>query len=518
MHNIVLTKRFFTDHLLIINALIKALLHADHEFVHWHQNLHLIDVKPDSCKICSSPTMEPATRNITMFHFNASYRTTHSKLSILFRKIMEQFLRILESECICSYDSVHEIAEIALTLLGSAHCCTTLQDVSVQEKLLQVGMSTFIHSSAMPLSFQPASIKAVLQRPCNTGNLETFNNSFVQCFLGTDLSDLNDSLKANLLRILDAIEPRLLRSNILYSMYLHCTMQNICSVQLQCDKLMSLDLRVSDTSIFASEMLKTVLCLSSNTCYILRKRTIVGLEYQVVCTVCDKDSIENTSNQSSCVIMFKLNDTRPSVTNIIHEYSKLFHSDNEEVRMNMVNCLPSIANHFSKDLSMLASRNDWPKFFIDPSIEIRNHFANILHELLASVQTEESQQVIVNKCLENLRTAVTKAVSVQHQPVQASVVLLLLKFSTHQGIKEDILLRCFKMQLIFLLRIESEVAKNAMIAVTEMCVRFGTNPKQLFDWYKDIIFSLLIDGAVANFMEHELGLNKTLANVSFCLI
>lgn len=450
-----------------------------------------------------------------MFDFNATYRTTHSKLPILFRKIQEQFIGILDSTCIRSYDSVHEIAEVALALLGSAHC-TTLQDASLQDKLLEVGMSTFIHSSALPTSFKPSAINAVLQRPYNTGNLETFYNSIVESFLGTNLSGCTDSLKTKLLRILDAIEPPLLRTNILSGMYLHCIMQNICSIEIQCDKLMLLDLSVSDTSIFASEMLKTVLCLSSNDCiYIMRKRTVVGLEYHVVCTVCDKDSTANSSNQPSGVIMFKLNRTRSSLKNIIHKYRTLFYSDNEEVRMNMVNCLPSIANHFSKDLAMLATRNDWPKFFTDASIEIRSRFANTLHELLASVQSKESQNAIVNKCLENLRTSVISAVSVENQPVQASVVMLLLKFSTHSGIKEDVLLRCFKMQLIFLLRVESEVAKNAMLAVTEMCIRFGTNPKQLFDWYKDIVFSLLIDAAVANFMEHGLGLNTTFANVSF---
>lgn len=468
---------------------------------------------PDSCKICSSPTMEPTFHNITMFDFNANYRTTHSKLTILFRKIMEQFIGILNSTCIRSYDSVHEIAEVALTLLGSAHC-TTLQDASLQEKLLQVGMSTFIPSSVMSMSFQPSSIKAVLQRPYNNGNLETFYNSFVQCFLGTNLSGLNDSLKSSLLRMLDAIEPRLLRTNILNSIYLHCTMQNICSIELQCDKLMLLDLCANDTSISASEILKTVLCLSTNACYILRKRTIVGLEYQVVCTVCDKDSTENATNQPSGVIMLKLNETQCSRKNIIHKYSTLFHSDNEEVRMNMVNCLPTIANHFSKEFAMLATTNDWPKFFIDASIEIRSRFASILHELFASVRNKEKKQAIVNKCLENLRKAVISAVSVEDQPVQASVVMMLLKFSTHKGIKEDVLLRCFKMQLIFLLRVESEVAKSAMLAMTEMCISFGTNPKHLFDWYKDIVFGLLIDGAVANFMEHGLGLDKTLANVS----
>lgn len=502
---------------MVINALIKALLHADHEFVYWHQNLHFNGVKPDSCKICSSAAMEPTTRNITMFDFSANYRTTHSKLSILFHKINEQFIGILESTCIRSFDSVHEIAEVALTLLGSVHW-STLQDAILQEKLLQVGMSTFIHSSAMPMSFQSSAINAVLQRPINNGNLEIFYNSFVQCFLGTDLSSLSDSHKTKLLRMLDSIEPRLLRTNILTSMYLHCTMQNICSVEFQCDKVMLLDLCVSEASIFASEMLKTVLCLSSSICYVLRKRAIVGFEYHVVCTVCDQYSTENASNQLSGVIMFKLNNngSQSSPKNIIHKYSALFHSDNEEVRMNMVNCLPSIANHFSEDFAMLATTNDWPKFFVDPSIEIRSRFASILHELLASVQTVETQNVIVNKCLENLRTAVISAVSVVHQPVQASVVMMLLKFSTHKGIREDVLLRCFKMQLIFLLRVESEVAKSAMLAVTEMCIRYGTNPKQLFDWYKDIVFGLLIDGAVANFMEYGLKLDKTFANVSFC--
>lgn len=450
--------------------------------------------------------MEPLTRNIAMFEFNVNYRTTHSKLSLLFQSIVEKFIAILESTCIRSYDSVHEITEIALTLLGSGHCT----NANLQLKLLQVGMSTFVYSSEMATSFQS------IQRPYNTGTLETFHISLIQCFLGADLTGLADTVKSNLISLLGAIEPRLLRTNILYSMYLHCTMENICSIELQYDKLMQLDLSKMDTKIFASEMLKTILCLASNACYILRKRTIVGLEYQVVCTVCDKDSTENAG-----VIMLKPNDNNmSSLSDIIHKYSTLFHSDNEDVRMNMIKCLPSIANHYSSELAVLAERNVWPKLFNDSSIDVRGRFANILHELLASAQTPESQKAIVGKCMENLRTAVISAFSgadVEQQPVQASVVMMILHFSTHNGITEDVLLRCFKMQLIFIIRVESAVAKNAMLAVTEMCTRFGTSPAQLFDWYKDIVLGLLIDGAVTNFMEHGLGIIKTLANVSICL-
>lgn len=118
------------------------------------------------------------------------------------------------------------------------------------------------------------------------------------------------------------------------------------------------------------------------------------------------------------------------------------------------------------------------------------------------------------ECLNFIQKSIERCLSVEDQPKQSSVLNLLTKFATQNNISERVLVHCYRMNFFFLMRVESMVAKEAMLSANEMCSKFGTTPKNLLNWHREELFKCLVLGCVGNFLQYGFGINKTLINVS----
>lgn len=97
---------------------------------------------------------------------------------------------------------------------------------------------------------------------------------------------------------------------------------------------------------------------------------------------------------------------------------------------------------------------------------------------------------------------------------QTDVVSMLAAVGTHADAAEVTVLQCVLLAIVFLVRVESTVAKAAALCIVEICDRFGTSVRKMVAWHQERVFELLVAAAVANFLQYGLGLHTTLSN--FC--
>lgn len=120
--------------------------------------------------------------------------------------------------------------------------------------------------------------------------------------------------------------------------------------------------------------------------------------------------------------------------------------------------------------------------------------------------------------MEKLVAATTKSLETSDKDRQSAVVTLIGKFVSSETTSERTLLMCYRMMLFYLVNPKSLVVNNATMCAEVMCQRKGILTKDLYIWYKEQILSAVIRLAVSVYLEYGLLFDKTLANVSFCIV
>jgi hypothetical protein len=72
--------------------------------------------------------------------------------------------------------------------------------------------------------------------------------------------------------------------------------------------------------------------------------------------------------------------------------------------------------------------------------------------------------------------------------------------------------------IFFIMRVESEAARDAEVFAMEMCYRRHISPRDILNWYRQPILKLIVGQMVSNFRLHSICLDKSLSHVSTYLL
>lgn len=126
----------------------------------------------------------------------------------------------------------------------------------------------------------------------------------------------------------------------------------------------------------------------------------------------------------------------------------------------------------------------------------------------------KQKEKIIQTCLEKLLKAVQQCLQKSDYSYQSAVLQMVVSFATGQGMTEERLLVCIRMMLFFLMSRESELTREAALAVGDMCGQHGVSPRDMLNWYRHDIVKLMVAIGAVNYILHELPLHKSLFHVS----
>lgn len=474
---------FFLENLLLIRCLIQSLIHADLKFKYWQQHL-------------------TATKDAVTDSLNGH----HKKALNLFQHFAEQFQHIIDSNelsGLLNNQSACEISTVALIILGTPHN----KDNSIH--FVRLSMAAFLANddTTFPLANTIGTIlKAV-------GN-DAFSSQFAHIIQSIDFENI--SIHSELMNLIDSFE----NVNMSFAIYWQLTLNGCVSLCSFITKLLNVieSLSNQDRQLIIFEYLKPIICLRSNDGQV--SIDLADGLFKIYCPECDA-KIGDYVRRTTPAIIHESQKIDDCITELLLKTCEMFGSESSEVRCNALHALPTIAKHRADILTHPDILSAWTQLICDPILDICERMAGgLLQQLL--VQIELSRQpsnrvaAVLDACRCRIKDAIKQCLSSDddQQQRQSVVVRMVRAFGTQPMATEETLVRCNMMCLVFVMRIESAVANEAMLAASEICTTHGTTPEQLIDWYKDRMFELLVSGAVANFMQHNVGLVKTFYHVS----
>lgn len=131
-----------------------------------------------------------------------------------------------------------------------------------------------------------------------------------------------------------------------------------------------------------------------------------------------------------------------------------------------------------------------------------------------STLTSQEKDKITQTCLDKLLQAVRLSLKKSDYNYQSAVMNMLSHFAPCKGVNEERLMHCIRMMFFFLMIRESEVTREATLAVEEMCEMRGVTPRDMLNWYRHDIIKLIVAISATNFYCHEISLYKSLVHVS----
>lgn len=529
------------------------LLTAEHAFQLWHQEHHLRHAHPSelhtTCVTCQSPELADDWERIQFFQFSHQLRQTHRRLRATMQTLCGRFVAdVLLVEpaqpTTPTADGLFELCDTAWRLFGNRHARTL--DECQQQQLLAAAMCTLLPATGDHLpDDQPAQLRRLLLTvpPIADGERQQFHEHLLHTVRSTNMHGLPKALRTQLAHWCGAIGSDRLPASGRYDLWQHLLLQAELPLNdvlaATVDRLSTAD---APAAPLCARLLRVLVCTAGGRSYSVTANET--LESQLCCVHCDADAATGSDADDAVAAQ-----TAPPVVggcgrglihrNRFNEWSngaalktllrawlpQLFAAGATlQCRLDAVDCLPAVAVHFCDELAREAPA--WLPVCADPVAEVQLRLAAVLPAVLANVRRSQTLTARDKRTFfERLFAQLGAAVEASLTPVpdaggrsraerQAGVVAVLQAVATHAGAAEVTLLQAFVLTLWFLVRVESEVAKTAALAAFEMCARSGTTVHLLVAWHRERVFQLLCGAAVANWLQHGLGLHRTLSN--FC--
>lgn len=504
---------FFVEHLLWLRCLIQSLLRADMKFTRWHQNRHEASSR---CRICSlSTSVDSVTDTIYHRHHH------HKKSAVLFQHFAQQIQRIVVGDSqqlqVTTVEAACELATLVAITLGSPFADEDAQKqplVLPSEEsfmnLVHIAFAAFLPTTTTccPLA---NTIRTITK---SAANFDTdIAPEMVRQIVAVNFESV--PIRAQLVTAVESFADGL--NDRTAPIYWQLTLSGCYPLHSFVTKLSSLA-NAADQQHIVFDYLKLICCLVSSDGHILQ--AIDSNCFQIYCLECGDDE----KKAMKCIRRSSRVTIEPSIDGVVNElllktFDSVRASSSPEVRSSCLLALPTMAKHRAAQLTEPHMLTAWTAFLTDPLLEVRERLAggllaDIFVQLSSSAADRSRSDAVLDACRVQLRDAIEKCLADENQRNQSIVVRLVRAYGMHPVATEERLIGCFMMLLLFVIHVKSAVGNEAMLAATEACARHGTNPEQLLDWYKDRVFELLVQSAVANFMQHNMGLAKTFYHVS----
>lgn len=248
-----------------------------------------------------------------------------------------------------------------------------------------------------------------------------------------------------------------------------------------------------DLEIMAQN-LKSLICLSAG------KFTENSAGNGFICEVCQTRSTHHAREEA------------------LYEYFIKFLTVNDRILKSYIpSMLPVVRNHFPEKLS-----RDLEKIFsliLGEEPEIILKLADkmpCLIEFIFKNHSKTRSDRIVEELIDNLTSAVKKSLenSTNKRHLQLALLFLIKKIAVCPEVEMDLFLRFFKMIILFLVLFECKVLNEARLTCDEICGHRKITPRTMFNWYKQSILKLIVMLAVINFLEQDIPIGDSLANVA----
>ncbi|EDS36403.1 esr1 protein [Culex quinquefasciatus] len=292
-----------------------------------------------------------------------------------------------------------------------------------------------------------------------------------------------------------------------------------------------------DLSVYAAGNLGVHFCLNDGNYQLNQvKDNITPIKRKIRCFICKPAATDRgceiVSTQSTTVSgrceLFAQNDglaARYSVTTEFDlpeaDIARLFASKDPESQRMIASLLPVLFKHKG---AVLCENEDlvqaWSDLIMCPTIEVSMSFTKTLQVIMESLKESplatKQKEKIIQTCLEKLLKAVQQCLQKSDYSYQSAVLQMVVSFATGQGMTEERLLVCIRMMLFFLMSRESELTREAALAVGDMCGQHGVSPRDMLNWYRHDIVKLMVAIGAVNYILHELPLHKSLFHRPAC--
>lgn len=466
-------------------------------------------------------------RKVFTTHVEKFPRRLLPQLDVLSKYLMENFSLLLISKYSPLVDTTTLLlfTDLAIAIL-SVYDAMEIDDY-LQSQLVLIALCPFIRCSELLYNHLQATfeeetkrLNKIMESPFVRNNeVATWQEHVLQMISTINLKYISTKNKDIFMDIFGQIcsnlkQPECLEQimNVLVSCVIQVNTYSISDFE-KFIKTIALD---PNNHLVISRHLCGFYCISSGLTYIFQTNKANTYPYKVICPKCDTHL---RFNGNDAKVMLQLLDktngrfvrnltTNYNIQDKFHmNYFKLFKSEERQIRANMSFCLPSILNHL--DLERYIDAVDyWLNPIIDNEIDIRLWMKRYM-----VIFPQCGNQIVLRKCLEQLLQCTKKFLMCDKKENQSSALQLISSFATSTEITESMLLHCFRMTLFFCMSSKSMVSRQAVLRATEICYKFGINPKNLLIWYKSDLFKLIVSLCVSNYISHNVGLQKSLQTV-----
>ncbi|XP_053684897.1 serine/threonine-protein kinase ATR-like [Sabethes cyaneus] len=240
-------------------------------------------------------------------------------------------------------------------------------------------------------------------------------------------------------------------------------------------------------------------------------------ENDIFCTQLPRSQLMLASNgyQSAILVPLPVEDHQFPFSE--DDLEQLFRSEDSATRVEMVKVLAVMLKH-NEIITNQRILPAWSELISCGIVEVYVAFADIFNSLMESVQSAKidssERDKIIQTCMDKLLQAVRRSVDKPDYNHQSVVMNMVLRFASSPGIGEQRLIHCIRMMFFFLMLRESEVTREAILLVEEMCVKHGVTPRDMFNWYRHDIVKLIMAMCATNYCCYEISLSKSLSHVS----
>lgn len=271
-----------------------------------------------------------------------------------------------------------------------------------------------------------------------------------------------------------------------------------------------------------SEHIRSIICLLNNNVRIEKRlddeRSGGGFDCTIICSICDKMMIsdQKTTRDDDDVVLVNYSGITQDWLSLITPLFDLIKVDNEIVRLNMIQSIPSFYSHIKHDDY---DHSLWIRLFQDECLEVRLSFTGRLNEIWNSLMSREHvpsdiNNQIINDCVQALIETVYKSLS-KPADDQNTVISMLCACAMADQQTDERFVKFFKVFLLFIISTESMVIDRATLGATEMCARRNLTPVMVVHSYKQTMLQLIVSLAVTIYLKKDIYLNKSLRTVCF---
>lgn len=237
--------------------------------------------------------------------------------------------------------------------------------------------------------------------------------------------------------------------------------------------------------------------------------TLTAITIPLICTT--GGDYDESDGKLICKIC-KAKDKTTNSDDILYKYFLRFiQSENDCIKMHGIYMLPNVTSHYSgKVVESLESIMN--AVLCTNDAQLLTVFAEQIPCLSEAIL---KRPALLDRIIKDLTVVVKKTLdSAVLEPFQQATLEIVQNIASIRSLDMDSFLRLFKIHLLYLVRVESMVVAEAMLACEELCAQRHFKPRNMFNWYKTSILRLVVALIVAIYLQHNVPLVNALGNVA----